>query len=352
MAGPTSISSTSTGHTNHPLERPARSALGGLTVEAHSNHRKSVAIDVFQIDTTRQSMANTLRGSTTAWPGAKAAATKAKVEERKPWYRRIWHATTYSRRQPTYDLVCSPWMSPRALLAVRVVLALWTTVWMVIALSFANYSGWAILSYFTDCSYIGLWALSMLLLYLSVRYSHDPRSTDLASSRKLRMFASIGYALSFTFAFVVSAVYWGFLAPANGVASFDTLKGKNNISVHALNIVVIFLHFLTSSLVVATWWLLFPVITTACLYLAWAFMWHGINGKWVYSFLNPQSKAAVYMYPLVIVAFFVSFAFVRLLHVLRRKVLGESAIHREVTSLLSERPICRCGAKPGHHAAH
>ncbi|ORZ29770.1 hypothetical protein BCR44DRAFT_1504929 [Catenaria anguillulae PL171] len=253
-----------------------------------------------------------------------------------PWTKRIFRPATYSRRQPPYDLVCSPWLQPRTLLAVRIVLALWTLTWTIV--SFAppiNIHGLAALSYFTTLSYCGLCALSLLLAFVSFKYYSNPRSTHLASRSTLRMVVSILYAQAFTYAFIVVGVYWGFLARIIRVKRNDPFFNLFNLSVHGLNLAVIFIHFLTSSLVVATWWLLVPVVVTGFLYLGWAVMWFFIRGFWVYPFLSPSNPSSAYMYPLVMLSFFVSFVVVYYLHRARRAFLGDSPVHKEVQALLS-----------------
>ncbi|KAI9219898.1 hypothetical protein BC828DRAFT_145581 [Blastocladiella britannica] len=260
-------------------------------------------------------------------PAAAAVTTTTAPATAKPWHARVRDSATYRAGQPAYDLVTSPWMSARMLLAVRVVLALWMATWWTIEVFVTNGSGIAIFSYFTVLSYSGILILSVTLAFLSYAYSRDPEAQALASATGVHTAVTYLFATASTNCLIVSPVYWLFLAPQYGVPSIQTADGLTNLSVHALNVAVMLIHWLTSSLVIGTWWLLVPVITTGVLYLIWALMWHAINGKWVYGFLNPADKSSTYMYPAVIAAFFIMFAVVKGLLVLRTRVLGVSSVH-------------------------
>ncbi|KAL7749441.1 hypothetical protein RI367_004995 [Sorochytrium milnesiophthora] len=241
-------------------------------------------------------------------------------------WQRWFHVNFYAEAQPAERLVLSNWLSPQALFAVRICLALWTTVWIIIELFVVNEVGILIVMWFTILSYIGLWMLSMMLLYLSFRFRHDPHSAVLRQSRWTRVFANALYAEAFSYHIIVPAVFWAILAPAKGATMNlnpgSSLAAFDNMVMHGLDFVVVFIHFMTGAATMPLRMMVWQ-LGTALLYMFWTWIWHAAGDGWPYSFLdfdNPQSKI---MYPGLLVAFTLVYLLGLGLHKLRDRITGD-----------------------------
>ncbi|KAI9138826.1 hypothetical protein BKA69DRAFT_1089491 [Paraphysoderma sedebokerense] len=240
-----------------------------------------------------------------------------------PLWKRIFSLEFYYQALPSWDLVASPWLSPTSVLFVRILLALWLTICLPFVFV-VNGEGGRLFIYFTNLSFFGLivtsW-VSQTLLYISARYRNDPTSKHLKNARFLRFFATFLYSTSFPYHLLVPLVYWVLLAEAQPTP----LRTFVNFARHGLDFVVIFIYFATSSLSM-TWPMMIPTITLAIFYMFYVWIWYGTGSGWAYNFLDWNRPASNYMYPLLVVGFFLAYFFGMSMHWLRAKVLGGSKL--------------------------
>ncbi|KAI9220412.1 hypothetical protein BC828DRAFT_383614 [Blastocladiella britannica] len=233
--------------------------------------------------------------------------------------------SVYTGNAPASVLVTSLWLAPATLYAVRAILAVWTTVWLVITLFFSGFDGWHVLSYFTILSYIGIFLYSLLVCGLSAQYWRDPQSQILAEKTGQHVTAVVLYTTALVNCIVVSGVYWYMLAPLGPLEPASTLLGLDNYVIHVANICVMVVHFATSAITVPSVALVLPVLVEGALYVAWAQVYFAITGYWVYPFLSPDYPDSGMMYAAVFVASAALTLLWRVLHVVRGWALGGPA---------------------------
>ncbi|KAJ4368015.1 hypothetical protein N0V83_006370 [Neocucurbitaria cava] len=136
------------------------------------------------------------------------------------------------------------------------------------------------------------------------------------------------YSTAVIYPWIVTAVYWGLLAPGRFPSAFDLWT---NTSQHALNSLYAFFEILFPRTEPLPWLDLIPTIILLALYLGLAYLTHATEGFYVYDFLDLQdhSSGIVAAYIIgILVAAIVVFLIVRYLIVLRvwvtEKKLGKT----------------------------
>lgn len=240
---------------------------------------------------------------------------------------------------PSFSLVTSPILSPAALAGLRLFIAFYATVFVLVRLIYEGiryHSDGTFFSYFTSLSYIGLlsyfWASGVQTLFyaLSVRSGSKPPSYPLQSwPRPLQFLHLLLFSTIVTFPIIVTAVFWSLLSSPDTLAT--RYSAWANISEHALNTALAGLEILItnvspslprrSSTGIGLPWAHLPFLVglLAC-YLGVAYITNGTQHFYTYSFLDPHTehgKLAAYIVGIA-VAEIVIFVVVRYIMMLRQ----------------------------------
>ncbi|GJE98930.1 hypothetical protein PsYK624_151670 [Phanerochaete sordida] len=210
---------------------------------------------------------------------------------------------------PTFSLVTSPVLPPLALAALRLLLALYGTVFVLFRLIYEgvrDHTDAAFFSYFTDLSYIGLLAYFWAAGAQTLSYARAQRTHPLAPSyalqrwpRALQAAHLLLQSSALAFPLLVTAVFWGVLAGPDTLAT--RYAAWVNVSEHALNSGFVALEVVLSGAApalprrarsgVAMPWAHLPLLLVLLAgYLGVASITSATQGFYPYAFLDPHTQ--------------------------------------------------------------
>ncbi|KAJ7754227.1 hypothetical protein DFH07DRAFT_1061309 [Mycena maculata] len=194
---------------------------------------------------------------------------------------------------PHRKFVSSPLLSPAALAAVRLLLALYALCAIATDLAFdvALGAGHSFLSYFTILSYIGLTAYYWAAAVQTLAYARYGRYPLQRWPKPLQALHVLLQSTVVTFPFIVTIVFWVLLADATTFAT--RYDAWSNISIHALNSALALFELLLTNAPPAPWPALPLQILFLCAYLAVAYITFHTQGFYPYPFLNPSPHPAL-----------------------------------------------------------
>ncbi|KAG8862541.1 hypothetical protein FRB96_001098 [Tulasnella sp. 330] len=205
-------------------------------------------------------------------------------------------------------LVTSNIVSSRLLGIIRLVLAIYTLVTLIVILVWEGVVTHVInqfFSYFTDLSYIGLCAYFWASAVQTLAYSSRPRPREPLSyplqswPRVLQLLHVLLNCTVWVAPFIVTVVFWVLLADH---ALDSPFNAWHNISVHILNSL-----FAITDIVLSRFtpqWSIIPVLILILgLYIALAYLTFATQHFYTYGFLDPRQKhgwVAVYVLAMII----------------------------------------------------
>ncbi|KAK2464917.1 hypothetical protein APHAL10511_002993 [Amanita phalloides] len=198
---------------------------------------------------------------------------------------------------PNLNFISSPFFSPRLLALIRLSLALYTFVTLLVVLildSVQWHIGKSFFSYFTHLSYIGLCAYLFAAGIQTMVYTYCPLKKGtfvLRTWPRILQFLHVWlYTTAVTFPIVVTIVYWAILS---GPSTFETKFGSwSNISMHALNTVFALFEIVLTDVPPVPWIYLPLCLVILAGYLGIAYITHDAQGFYPYSFLDPKHHGA------------------------------------------------------------
>ncbi|KAF8809229.1 hypothetical protein BYT27DRAFT_7094616 [Phlegmacium glaucopus] len=208
----------------------------------------------------------------------------------------------YSRLgvQPSFDashkFVTSPFLrSPPTLALVRVIVALYTVVVLLVTLIWKSvklHAGNSYFSYFTYLTYIGICAYYCASSTQTIAYALAWRKSGGGAGYPLQRWPKALQALHVilratvvTFPILVTIVFWALLSDSS---TFGTLFSTwSNISVHALNTPFALFEIGFTNSPPAPWLALPVCVLFLAAYLGVAYITHATQGFYTYAFLNP-----------------------------------------------------------------
>ncbi|KAF8058529.1 hypothetical protein FPV67DRAFT_507543 [Lyophyllum atratum] len=205
---------------------------------------------------------------------------------------------------PAHKHVTSPFVSPRALASVRLLLATYTLVTLLFTLiweAVGDEGAASFFSYFTHLSYIGLCAYFFASGVQTNAFAQSLRITDGTAStasyplqrwpRPLQ-FLHVLLQLTITvFPIIVTIVFWILLA--SPAVFSTTLTSWSNISVHALNTVFAVAEILLTNIPPAPWLTIPLGFVLLAGYLGIAYITHETQGFYAYAFLDPHKGGGI-----------------------------------------------------------
>ncbi|KAG2194031.1 hypothetical protein INT47_009922 [Mucor saturninus] len=222
--------------------------------------------------------------------------------------------------------VTSHWVSPKVFLAIRSLLALYSTIVIWTDIGFDAYHGkfTGFFAFFTNLTFIGLHAYLITSTVHHIRYL---RNKNVDSFLKQPAFLNYLYVYLYctviTNNIVTPVVFWGILARYLGPIS--TMQSWLNASVHGASFFLMIFDVIFNRMKVPIRMILF-VFFTVVLYMFLTFIVHASAGYWVYPFLDWKQgpiTAAYYFAVAVIVvlAFFIQV----LIHYVRDLIARKTA---------------------------
>ncbi|KAJ7484127.1 hypothetical protein FB451DRAFT_1231598 [Mycena latifolia] len=199
---------------------------------------------------------------------------------------------------PTFDpghaFVSSPLLSPSALAAARLLLALYAlcTLCTALALDTAAGSGASFFSYFTQLSYIGLAAYLVAAGVQTAGYARWGRTGYWLRGwgRGLQAAHVLLQSTVVVFPFIVTVVFWALLSSPDTFST--TFSAWSNTSLHALNSAFALLELLLTNAPPAPLLALPVQILLLVGYLGVAYITKASQGFYPYPFLNPATQHA------------------------------------------------------------
>ncbi|KAI6026438.1 hypothetical protein PISMIDRAFT_92093 [Pisolithus microcarpus 441] len=194
----------------------------------------------------------------------------------------------------SFTLVTSPlpFLPPSVLGAVRVLLAVYTLLVIVVILGLETTvydSGSSYLSYFTSLSYIGLCAYFWASGVQTIAFARARRICYPLQKwpRPLQLMHALLYTSIVVYPIIVTIVFWSLLS------SPQTLEGTynawGNISRHILNSSFALFEITCTNVSPPPWSHLGPVLIILVLYLGVAYITRATQGFYTYTFLDPGS---------------------------------------------------------------
>ncbi|KAI0797403.1 hypothetical protein BC629DRAFT_1257969, partial [Irpex lacteus] len=216
-----------------------------------------------------------------------------------------------------FTLVTSPIFSPLVLAIIRLTLALYGTVFLIVTLihqCVVDHTGKRYFSFFTELTYIGLvsyfWASSVQTFFFARSRAVYPLQNW---PRPLQFLHLLLHTTIVTYPIIVTAVFWGLIATPETLSS--RWSAWVNISEHALNTVfAAFEIFCTNASPsfganpqgLSMPWIHLPfLIILLAGYLGVAYITHATQGFYTYSFLDPSKehgKLAAYIVGIAVAA--------------------------------------------------
>ncbi|KAF8337141.1 hypothetical protein F5887DRAFT_1106899 [Amanita rubescens] len=211
----------------------------------------------------------------------------------------LTHAFAISRPfDPNLSFFSSPFFSHHILASIRLFLAFYTLLTLIVAIIWAAtnlHNANSFFSYFTHLSYIGLCAYLFASGVQTMIYAWCPfkkGSLVLREWPRFLQFLHVWlYTTVVTFPIVVTVVYWALLSgPSTFSKRFDAWS---NISMHALNTAFVLFEILLTNVPPPPWiYLPLNVAILAC-YLGIAYITSATQHFYTYSFLNPKKEGGL-----------------------------------------------------------
>ncbi|KAJ3475221.1 hypothetical protein NLI96_g11975 [Meripilus lineatus] len=194
---------------------------------------------------------------------------------------------------PEHSLVTSPFFSPLVLAIIRLTLALYALITVLVILIWDAtklHVAERYFSYFTSLSYIGLlayfWASGVQTLAFALR---GGKSYPLQRwPRTLQFLHMLLYSTIVTFPLVVTIVFWSLLSSSG---TFSTkFSSWSNVSQHALNSAFALFEILLTNVAPMPWIHVPFLIILLGAYLGVAYITFASQGFYTYSFLDPVKQ--------------------------------------------------------------
>ncbi|KAF1841227.1 uncharacterized protein K460DRAFT_295429 [Cucurbitaria berberidis CBS 394.84] len=223
---------------------------------------------------------------------------------------------------PTYRLVTSWILPPGVFFGFRALLSLYAFATLFTVFGWNGSHGRSeesrhSFSYFTHLTY---WGLAFYYAFSAIHTgSYWLTGTPFLARwpKALQIAHSMFYSTIVIYPWIVTAVYWGLLAPGRFPSAFYLWS---NTSQHALNSLYAFFEIFFPRTEPLPWLDLVPTVILLALYLGLAYLTHATEGFYVYGFLDLQehSSGVVAAYIIgILVAAIVIFLIVRYLIMLR-----------------------------------
>ncbi|KAH7334991.1 hypothetical protein B0J17DRAFT_672329 [Rhizoctonia solani] len=218
----------------------------------------------------------------------------------------VWTALgVHTPFDPTCTLVTSHVFSPTTLAAIRLALAIYSLVALIVNIVWQSVVVDTIdsfFSYFTNLTYIGLcsymWAASVQTIAYALRTRRF--HTDSGARREyplqrwpriLQFLHLVLWSTVTTFPFIVTVVYWVLLASSETFAT--RYSSWNNITVHAMNSAFALFEVLLTRAGPMPWSHIPFLIIFLAGYLGVAYITYETQGFYTYSFLDPKKQGAL-----------------------------------------------------------
>jgi len=202
---------------------------------------------------------------------------------------------------PAHKYVTSPvFRSPLVLASLRITIALYTLVVLLVTLIWKTtkqHDGKSYFSFFTYLTYIGLCAYYFTSSTQTFSYALRWRKSGAGAGYPLQHWPRFLQALHVilqstvvTFPIIVTVVFWVLLADPTTFG--DLFSSWSNISIHALNTLFALIEILLTNSPPAPWLTLIPCLLFMVGYLGVAYITHATQGIYTYSFLDPHKQGA------------------------------------------------------------
>lgn len=198
---------------------------------------------------------------------------------------------------------------------------------------------------FTYFTFLGYWGLGCYFLvsgthtHLYARRGRYVLQGEGKGYRALRLAHATLYATVTVYPFIVTAVFWGFLARGATSSPYATWS---NVSMHALNSVFAFFEVVVPRTRPHAWILLVPLVVLLALYLGLTYVSHAIRGYYVYPFLDPANGTGIVAGSIVGVAGALCVVFVVVKGIMAGRFKDTDGKGNK--GFLSERDVRRAGA--------
>ncbi|KAI5816986.1 hypothetical protein BZA77DRAFT_292966 [Pyronema omphalodes] len=152
-------------------------------------------------------------------------------------------------------------------------------------------------SYFTNITYWSLGFYFLFTAYHTLVYNAKGTVPLKRWGRPLQTAHLVLWTTVVVYPLLVTAVYWGILAPTDSPFA-SVYSGWSNISSHALNSAFGIFELFFSRYAPPPWFHLIPIILFLAGYLGIAYITYSTQGFYTYAFLNPQNgakKLAIYI---------------------------------------------------------
>ncbi|KAL6710194.1 hypothetical protein ACN47E_009985 [Coniothyrium glycines] len=223
---------------------------------------------------------------------------------------------------PTARFVTSWILSPALLFALRALLSIYafTTIFFIFGWNGSHgdsESSRHSFSYFTHLTYWGLAFYNAFSAVHTASYWLKGTSFLARWPKPLQIAHSMFYSTIVVYPWLVTAVYWGILAPGGFPSAFSLWS---NTSQHALNSFYALVEIVFPRTEPLPWLDIIPIVILLALYLGLAYLTHATQGFYPYDFLDLQEHSAgiVAAYIVgILVASIIIFLIVRYLIMLR-----------------------------------
>ncbi|CAO3653847.1 unnamed protein product [Mucor hiemalis] len=234
--------------------------------------------------------------------------------------------------------VTSHWISSKALFAIRLILAVYTTItmWVNIGVSKSGKT----FAFFTTLTFVGLHAYNVTACVHHFRYLRNKNMNFMLNQPSFLNYLYVYlYCTVVTFNIVTPVVFWSILA--KGYSPKDVMGLWLNVSLHLVTFFIMIIDVILNRMRIPIRMVIF-VILTVLFYMFLAFIVYATNGFWVYPFLDwKQGGKAAIWYVAVALIVVVSFFIQVLIHYLRDLIarkMGKSVPNQKAASIDSNPP--------------
>jgi len=198
--------------------------------------------------------------------------------------------------------VTSPLFRPAILAAIRLAIAFYTFVTLLIVLirdATVLHDAQSFFSYFTELTYIGICAYFWASGVQTALYARRPQSKSYPLQqwpRVLQFLHSLLWTTITTYPFIVTPVFWALLSDPSTFST--TFSVWENVSIHAFNSIFALFEVFLSNVGPQPWIHIPFLVLILGGYLGVAYITHATQGFYPYNFLDPNiehARLAIYI---------------------------------------------------------
>ncbi|KAJ3020794.1 UNVERIFIED_CONTAM: hypothetical protein HDU68_009972, partial [Siphonaria sp. JEL0065] len=207
-------------------------------------------------------------------------------------------------------LVTSVHVSSVTLFWIRLVFLIYFIACLVGELIYAAPKAWG---YFTEWTWLGITIYLSVAVYNGHLYNTNKDAVAIMARRPYwKQYTNwLLYVLPATYVYIVSLIFWALLS--GWIIKAVPLNKWLLVSQHSVNSIVMVMEFVLGRVQLSYRFLL-PYTVIAILYLGLAFVYHNVEGVWVYSFLDTTKSGAWMWYTGVLLLFIIEFLIVVAIH--------------------------------------